>query len=79
MTDLYANYFCQKLYLILEKEDRIKCLNYLKPSAVLIANSKIGTYPLQAVVELIKYDEERLIILDAFKNYVFELCFVYYY
>ena len=76
MSDSYANYFCQKFFLSLEKEDRVKFLCYIRPFGLYIATGKVGTYPLQAILESIKYDEERYVIIDTFKNDVIELALV---
>ncbi len=76
MNDSYANYFCQKFFNTLEKPERIKFLSYIRPFGVFIAKSKVGTYPLQAIIETIKYDEERYIIIETFKNDIIELAYV---
>lgn len=78
MKDSYANYFCQKFFISLDKFDRIRFLTYIKPYGVKIATNKIGTYTLQAIIESLKYVEEKEIIIDTFKNYVIELAMVNY-
>jgi len=42
----------------------------------MIARTKVGTYPLQIIIENIKTKEETLIIVDAFKKDLLETCFV---
>ena len=76
MSDSYANYFCQKFFLALDLEDRVKFLCYIRPFGFYIATGKVGTYPLQAIIESIKYDEERFVIIDTFKNDIIELALV---
>ena len=74
MVDSYANYFCQKFYSYLEFENKIKFLTFMKPAVVEIGNSKIGTYPLQAVLEQLNSDEEKMIVIDSVKEKAFEMC-----
>lgn len=74
LIDQYANYFCPKLYLALDIQDRLWFLNILKPKCVYISKSKVGTYPLQSIIESISTQEECLVIIDAFKNNILELC-----
>ncbi len=76
MNDNYANYFCQKFFCCLEKGCRIKFLEFIQPYAIKIAKSKVGTYPLQAIIESLKFEEEKLIITKTFQNEVIELAFV---
>lgn len=76
MGDLYANYFCQKFFVALGKEDRVKFLCYIRPFGKFIATGKVGTYPLQAIIESIVYEEEKYVIIDTFKNDVIELSMV---
>lgn len=76
MNDSYANYFCQKFFCMLEEKERLKFLYYLRPFAVFIATSKIGTYPLQAIIESLKFEEEKNLIIEIFKNDILELAFV---
>ena len=42
----------------------------------MIARSKVGTYPLQIIIESIKGVDESLIIIDAFKKDILDICFV---
>ncbi len=76
IVNQYANYFCPKLFSNLENDDRIRFLAVLKPYCVTTAMSKVGTYPLQIIIELIKTNEERFIVVDAFKDDILDLCFV---
>ena len=74
MIDPYANYFCQKLYSVLNDENKMKFLYSLVPEIELISNSKIGTYPLQSVIEQLKTDKEQTIIMNALSGKVLSLC-----
>lgn len=76
ITDQYANYFCPKLFCALESEDRLRFLSILRPYCVMIARSKVGTYPLQIIIESIKGVDESLIMIDAFKKDILDICFV---
>jgi len=79
MKDSYANYFCRSFYFALEKSDRLKFLQYIKHCAVIIAMNKIGTYPLQNIIENLKTKEEKMLVVEIFKNDVLELAYVNYY
>lgn len=74
MIDLYANYFFQKFYGYLNDEDRIFFMNRIKNDIFSIANNKIGTYPLQAVIDKMKTPQEKDILVDAIKFNVLEMC-----
>ncbi len=73
----YANYFCPKFFSYLDTEERLIFLNILKPYCNLIATSKVGTYPLQNIIELLR-DEECVILIDVLKNKILELSMVFY-
>ena len=74
MIDLYGNYFFQKFYDYLSDSDRIFFLTKIKNFIVQIANNKIGTYPLQAVIDKMKTSLEKDILVDAIKFNVLEMC-----
>jgi len=74
MVDLYANYFFQKFYGYLNDSDRILFLNKIKKDMVSIANNKIGTYPLQAVIDKMRTVAEKDILIDAMKDSVLVMC-----
>lgn len=65
MVDSYANYFCQIFYSHLEIKQKITFLNIIKKELELIANSKIGTYPLQAIIDSFATKEEQLILQES--------------
>jgi hypothetical protein len=70
MIDSYANYFCQKFFSILNEVDRIKFLCKLKENFVEIGNSKVGTYPLQSIIDQLHSEPEKKIIIEAVKDKV---------
>lgn len=74
MIDPYANYFCQKFYLILSQESKLKYLNQLSLGIIQIAKSKIGTHSCQTVVSLLKSKEEKEIIVQSLSGHVLDLC-----
>ena len=41
-----------------------------------IANSKIGTYPLQAVIDQMKNIEEKKSIISNIMNFIYKICIV---
>jgi len=73
LIDSYANYFCQKFFGYLEYEDKLIFLKNIKDSIVTISNSKVGTYPLQAIFELIRTEPESQIIINSIKNVASEM------
>ena len=74
MIDPYANYFCQKLYSVLSDDNKIKFLYSIVPEIEIISNSKIGTYPLQSVIEQLKTEKEQTIIMNALSEKILSLC-----
>jgi glutaredoxin len=70
MTDSYANYFCQKFFSLLNEADRTKFLCRLRENIVEIGNSKIGTYPLQAIIDQLHSEPEKKIIIEAVREKV---------
>ena len=81
LTNLYANYFCQKLFLILRIEERAVFLFQVKNSFYEIAIHKIGTYPLQYIIEQLVSQCEKDIILSCIndESCLMNLCMVYLY
>jgi hypothetical protein len=74
LVDSYANYFCQRFYDFLEISQRIEFLFLIKNNIVSISNSTIGTYPLQAIIDQMKTNEERQIIIEAVQDHILEMC-----
>jgi hypothetical protein len=73
MTDSYANYFCQKFFGYLESEDKLIFLHNINEHFVMIANNKIGTYPLQAILEQLKSHKERHLVIQSIKSRALEM------
>lgn len=67
MVDPYANYFCQKFYAFLDFEDKLLFLSNIVENFTQIANNKIGTYPLQAVLEQLRSDREKNMVIEAIR------------
>jgi hypothetical protein len=74
LVDSYANYFCQRFYDYLELSQRLEFLNIIKNHIVLISNSTIGTYPLQAIIDQMKTKDERKIIIESVRDHILEMC-----
>lgn len=77
MVDSYANYFCQMFYSYLEIKQKITFLNIIKQELELIANSKIGAYPLQAIIDSFATKDEQLIIQESILENFLKLGNVY--
>jgi hypothetical protein len=74
MSDSYANYFCQKFYSFLNHRERILFLSQIDERFLEIGISKIGTYPLQAILEQLQSNEERNIMLNSASRHCLLLC-----
>ena len=74
MVDPYANYFCKKFFGVLKKEERKIFLNSIINKIIDISNSKIGTYPLQAVIAQLDENEEINLIMNAIHGKIIDLC-----
>ena len=62
MFDLYANYFCYKLFSYLNQCDRIHFLSLIKDYIAVYATHHIATYPIQCIIENIHDIPEQEII-----------------
>ena len=74
MVDPYANYFCQKFFGVLKKEERKIFLNSIINKIIDISNSKIGTYPLQAVIGQLDINDELPLIMKSIHGKILDLC-----
>jgi len=75
MIDPYANYFCQKLYSCLNSDLRLLYLSKIKDYLAFIGKNKIGTYPLQSIIESLRNDQEKKIIVNGIQSHDFlEMC-----
>ena len=70
MIDSYANYFCKKFFTYLNQKDRVEFLNSIKNSLLQLSIDKIGTYPLQGIIEHVGSKNEKTIIIDTLKNHI---------
>ena len=50
ICDYYGNYFLQKLFPLLAKEDRIKVYNYIQKNFIKISCDISGNYSLQCLI-----------------------------
>ena len=74
MIDPYANYFCQKFFGVLKKEERIIFLKSIIEKIIDISISKIGTYPLQSVIGQLNNENEIEMILNSLHGKILDLC-----
>jgi len=68
MIDSYANYFCQKFFAMLSDKDKMIFLNNIKENVLFVSNNKIGTYPLQIIIEQLRKPEEIMLIINSVKE-----------
>jgi len=74
ITDPYANYFCKRFFTFLNQKDRIDFLKGIEKSMVKLSSDSIGTYPIQTIIEHVGSKNEKVIIVNALKDSVKELC-----
>ena len=75
ICDYYGNYFLQKLFPLLAKEDRIKVYNYIQKNFIKISCDISGNYSLQCLIMLISSDEEKILVKKLTGNNLNILCF----
>ena len=73
ITDGYSNYFCKKFYAFLSIKDRIDFLQKIENSMLQFSCDKIGTYPIQTIIENLKSNVEKSIVINAIKSHIEEL------
>jgi hypothetical protein len=77
MIDPYANYFCQKMFNYLDGEHRLIYLSKIKDYLLFIGKNRIGTYPLQSIIETLGSEDEKKVIVAGINSKDFlELCIV---
>ena len=60
----YANYFCMKLFIYLDSEDKNIYINNLLPSLTLLSTNKISTYPIQYIIENLKEPSAQKLVTE---------------
>ena len=73
MSDIYGNYFCQKLYNISSFEQRILILESIKDSFISISKTKSGSHVAQSIIEQALTPEEKQRIMSFMLNYELEM------
>ena len=73
MSDIYGNYFCQKLYSICTIEQRRMILNSIKDIFVSVSKTSAGAHVTQSIIEQSTTKEEKAVIMDYIKNQEMEL------
>jgi hypothetical protein len=68
MVDSYANYFCPIFYGFLDVKNKLIYLDEIRKHIEEVANSKVGTYPLQAIIDSIRTKEEQNIVKEGLKE-----------
>lgn len=74
MIDSYGNYFCQKFFSCINDNEKVEFLNNMKDHMAKIGNSKIGTYPLQAILEQLTTREQKQIMIESVRDVALEMC-----
>ncbi len=67
MIDSYANYFCPKFYAYLDHDEKLDFLRNINDHILEIGNNKVGTYPLQAILEQLITESEKDIVIETLK------------
>jgi hypothetical protein len=65
MIDPYANYFCPIFYGFLDFNNKLIFLDEIRKHFEEVSISKIGTYPLQAIIDNIRTKEEQAIVKEG--------------
>ena len=73
MTDIYGNYFCQKLYKISSAEQRRMILSSMKDIFVSVSKTSSGAHVAQSIIEESLTKEEKKIIMEYIKGHEMEL------
>ena len=76
MIDPYANYFCQKFFSLLNNRDRIRFLKHISSHLGEVCKSKVGTYPMQTIIEIMIDIEEKKVVVEGIREIVYDLCLV---
>ena len=73
MSDVYGNYFCQKLYNLSNFEQRLLILESIKDSFISISKTKSGSHVAQSIIEQALTPEEKNKIMSFMLNYEIEM------
>ena len=73
LLDIYANYFCSKIFFYLNDEDRIIFLHNISKKLDNLSINKISTYPIQCIIEKLDKDKEHEIIFNSIINNLMKL------
>ena len=73
MSDVYGNYFCQKLYNMSNFEQRLLILESIKDSFISISKTKSGSHVAQSIIEQALTPEEKKKIMSFMLNYEIEM------
>ena len=73
LTNVYSNYFCQKLYSRLKINNEINCnkinfLSFIIENLKTISCNKTGTFSIQKIIELANSKQERNTILKGLQD-----------
>ena len=63
LLDPYGNYFCLKLFCLLNSNDRISFLSIIAKNITIYSTNKISTYPIQYIVSHLNSKKEMEIII----------------
>ena len=58
ILDIYANYFCLKIFYFLNKEDRMIFLHNISNKFDYLSINKISTYPIQCIIEKLNTEKK---------------------
>ena len=78
ILDIYANYFCLKIFYYLNNKDRLLFLYNISDNFDNLCINKISTYPIQCIIENLKSEEEFDLIFNSIKNKLMKLSFDIY-
>ncbi len=74
LFDIYANYFCLKIFYFLNEDDRIIFLKNISNNLDNLSINKISTYPIQCIIEKLNNEKEQEIIFNGIINNLMKLC-----
>ena len=74
LFDIYANYFCLKIFYFLNNEDKIIYLKNISNNLNNLSINKISTYPIQCIIEKLNNEKEQEIIFNGIINNLMKLC-----